>query len=55
MWISAVIIDWLSKKQKVWAENAWTIDWEAVKQKTLKYASVVSNSMLTVVHEVKRS
>jgi hypothetical protein len=53
MWISAVIIDWLTKKQKAWAENAWTIDWEAVKQKALKYASVVSNSMLTVDHEGK--
>jgi hypothetical protein len=46
MWISAVIIDWATKKHKAWADHAWSVDWEATKQKGMKYASVVSFGLI---------
>jgi hypothetical protein len=42
MWLSAVIIDWVIKKQKALADNDWAIDWAASKEKAVKYISVVS-------------
>ncbi|KAI8584471.1 hypothetical protein K450DRAFT_216574 [Umbelopsis ramanniana AG] len=42
MWISAVIIDWFTKKQKAWADNDWAIDWPSVKEKVVEYISVTS-------------
>jgi hypothetical protein len=42
MWISAEVIAWVIKKQKAWVDSDRMIDWSAVKEKAIKYISVVS-------------
>lgn len=54
MWLSAVVIDWVIKKQKAWADNNWMVDWPVVKEKAVQYISVVSMKARKQVMNVQR-